>query len=299
MKTKLKDLPKFWKGVIIVLVVFHVLLLAVFIGFQSFLTNMRADSAAKRAAVRKADSELIGTRFTLQRDGKALVEMNLYFPEQIESQKLPVLFNLHGGGFMLGDADEMDTQCDHWANEWNTIVVSIDYTKADVKPISYGVEEIVDTVLYFEEHAEEYSADPDKFSVIGHSAGGHYAAKAAIALDKKGFSLAAQILMCPWATGLPDRVSSTVAPALFILGSADEISQRSVTYQQALRDSGVSVTVKEYEGGLHPFIAAPYPELSLSLTEEERSEFITETQKMLAVQAENDIGEWLMQVLQS
>lgn len=44
-------------------------------------------------------------------------------------------------------------------------------------------------------------------------------------------------------------------------------------------------------------LAIPYPELGLSLTDEEKSEFITETQKMLAVQAENDIGEWLMKEL--
>lgn len=299
MKARLRDLPKRWKNILVALIAFHVVLLAVFIGFQSFLTNMRADSAAKRAAVQKADSALIGTRFTLQRDGKAPVEMNLYFPENRADQQLPVIFNLHGGGFMLGDADEMDTQCNHWANQWNTIVVSIDYTKADVKPISYGVEEVVDTVLYFAEHAADYGADPDQFSVIGHSAGGHYAARAAIVLDQRGFQLAAQILMCPWTTGLPDQVNATVAPALFILGSADEISQKSATYQQVLKECGVSVTVKEYEGGLHPFVCTPYPELALSLSDEERIEFITEEQQLLALQAENDIGAWLKQQLGS
>ena len=40
----------------------------------------------------------------------------------------------------------MDTQCDAWANDWNAIIVSINYTKADVKPINYGVEEATDTI---------------------------------------------------------------------------------------------------------------------------------------------------------
>ena len=89
----------------------------------------------------------------------------------------------------MGDADEMDSQCDYWANDWN-VVVSVNYTKLDTKPMDYAVAEITDTVEYFYENADKYNADVTKFSVIGHSAGGFLAAKAAIALDAKGFKLA-------------------------------------------------------------------------------------------------------------
>lgn len=291
---KFKELPKFWKRLITVLILLISFLICAFIAFQIVLTGYRANNAAIRAAVQKPDSELIGTRFEIPRDGEKSVEVNLYIPENSSNEKLPVIFNFHGGGFVLGDADEMDTQCDNWANDWNAIIVSIDYTKPDVKSIDYGVKEAVDTILYFAEHADEYYADVERFSVIGHSAGGYYAAKTAIALDKQDFQLAAQILVCPWTTGLPDEVNSSVSPALFILGGADPISQKTPAYQQVLRDSGVDVEVKEYEGGLHPFISTPYPELSSSFTEDEREEFITEEQQTLAVQAEKDINEWLV-----
>lgn len=78
---------------------------------------------------------------------------------------MPVVFNFHGGGFVFGDAYETDTQYSHWANEWNAMIVSINYTKADVKPISGGVQEAVDTIIYFAGHAEEYNIDTTKFSV--------------------------------------------------------------------------------------------------------------------------------------
>lgn len=293
MKVKFKELPRFWRRLIIVLISMIVFLVASLSVFQIFLTGYRSENAAKRASVQKLDSELIGTRFEVPRDGKDSVKVNLYVPECSSNEKLPVIFNFHGGGFVLGDADEMDTQCDAWANDWNAIIVSINYTKPDVKSINYGVEEATDTILYFAEHADEYNADTEKFSVIGHSAGGHYAAKTAINLDKEGFKLASQILVCPWTTGLPDKVNSSVAPALFILGGADPISQKTPDYQQVLRESGVYVEVKEYEGGLHPFISTPYPELSKSFTEEEKEENITEEQQELAIQAEKDIYEWL------
>lgn len=295
---KFKELPKFWRRTVIILIIWIGLMAAGFVGFQGFLTGMRSESAAARAAVRKPDSELIGTRFEMTREGQPSVELILHIPENSGSKKLPVIFNLHGGGFSLGDASEMDTQCAHWAEDWDAIIVSVNYTKADVKPISYGVQETVGTVLYFAQHAEEYGADVTKFSVIGHSAGGHYAARTAIALAAQDFPLAAQILVCPWTSGLPDGVSSSVAPALFILGGADPISQRTPTYQQVLRDSGVTIEVKEYEGGTHPFISTPYPELSAGFTEAERAEFITDEQKALAAQAEQDIKDWLLLLYQ-
>ena len=260
------------------------------------MTNMRTENEALRNVSKKPDSELIGERLVIERKGKGDIHANVYIPKTASDEKLPVLFNAHGGGFFLGDADEMDSQCDYWANDWNVIVVSINYTKLDTKPMDYAVTEITDTVAYFEKNADKYNADVTKFSVIGHSAGGFLAAKAAISLDAKGFKLASQILLCPWTTGLPNTVSSTLAPAFFSLGGADEISGQSPKYQKVLKEAGVPYTVKEYEGGQHPFIHSPYPEFRKGLAEEEKAVFATEEQFALSRQAEADIKEWLKSI---
>lgn len=290
---KFKELSKFWKRTIIALSILTVLFVLVFGGLVGFMTNMRNENQALRDLRKKPDSELIGERLVIERKGKGDIHANLYIPETLSDEKLPVLFNAHGGGFFLGDADEMDTQCDHWANDWNVIVVSINYTKLDTKPMNYAIAEITDTVEYFKNNAEKYKADVTKFSVIGHSAGGFLATKAAIALDAKGFKLASQILLCPWTTGLPKTVSSTLAPAFFSLGGADEISKQSSQYQSVLKAAGVSYTVKEYENGEHTFIHSPYPEFQKGLSAEEKVRFVTDEQMALSVQAENDIKEWL------
>lgn len=290
---KFKNLSKLWKNTIITSSVFIVLFSFIFAGLVAFMGNMRSENQAKRDLSKKPDSELIGQRLVIERNGKGKIHANLYVPDAASNEKLPVLFNAHGGGFFLGDADEMDTQCDYWANDWNVIVVSINYTKLDTKPMNYAVKEITDTVEYFIEHADEYNADINRFSVIGHSAGGFLAAKAAIALDEKNIKLQSQILLCPWTTGLPSKVSSTLAPAFFSLGGDDEISKRSPQYQKVLKEAGVSYTVKEYEGGQHPFIHSPYPEFQKGLTEEEKEIYLTEKQFALSHQAEADIKEWL------
>lgn len=290
---KFKELSGFWKTVVIILSVLTILFTLIFGGLVAFMANMRSENEAQRNLSKKPDSELIGQRLVIERKGKGNIYANLYIPDTASSEKLPVLFNAHGGGFFLGDADEMDTQCDYWANDWNVIVVSVNYTKLDTKPMNYAVSEITDTVEYFKDNAEKYNADATKFSVIGHSAGGFIAAKAAIALDAKGFKLQSQILLCPWTTGLPNTVSSTLAPAFFSLGSADEISQKSPQYQRVLKEAGVHYTVKEYEGGQHPFIHSPYPEFQKGLAEEDKAVFATEEQFALSRQAEADIKEWL------
>ena len=41
----------------------------------------------------------------------------------------------------------LDTQSERIANEWNVVVVTMNYTKADVKPVSFGSEEIRDGMM--------------------------------------------------------------------------------------------------------------------------------------------------------
>ena len=290
---KFKELSKYWKSIIIVLSILTVIFTLIFGGLVGFMANMRSENEALRNMSKKTDDELIGQRLVIERKGKGDIHVNVYIPQTVSDTKLPVLFNAHGGGFFLGDADEMDTQCDHWANDWNVIVVSINYTKLDTKPMDYAVAEITDTIAYFEKNADKYNVDVTRFSVIGHSAGGFLAAKAAIDLDARGFQLESQILLCPWTTGLPKTVSSTLAPAFFSLGGADAISQESLQYQEVLKAAGVPYTVKEYEGGEHPFIHSPYPEFQKGLSAEEKAVFANEEQFALSYQAENDIKEWL------
>lgn len=144
---RFRELPKSWKARIITLSFLSVLFFLLLVGFHIFLNSYRAENEKQRAMLVKNDSELIGERIEIPRDGKAGVRANLYLPDNAGEEPLPVVFHIHGGGFVGGDADVLDTQSHRIANEWNVVVVAINYTKADVKPISYGSEEIRDVVL--------------------------------------------------------------------------------------------------------------------------------------------------------
>ena len=163
----------------------------------------------------------------IERSGNESVAVNLYMPENIGNDKLPVVFNIHGGGFVGGDADMLDTQSDRIANEWNAVVVTINYTTADVKSVLYGSEEVRDTVLYFANHADSYHADTERFSVMGYSAGAYYAAEVVRMLKNDGFAVDSLVMCYPWTTGLPAKnMSSDFPKTLFVLAGEDPKSQK-------------------------------------------------------------------------
>lgn len=290
---RFKELPKKWKVKIIILSFISALLLILLVIFNIFLNSYREENEKHRAKLVKNDSELIGERIVIRRDGKAGVKANLYVPDNIGAERLPVIFNIHGGGFVGGDADVLDTQSERIANEWNVVVVTINYTKADVKPISYGAEEIRDVVLYFADNAEIYGVDPSKFTLMGYSAGAYYAADSTRLLQKADFDMSSLVLCYPWTTGLDvDDLEEDFPPTLFILSGQDPISQKAKSFVKDMESAGLELEVIEYENAVHSFIESNNPE---GITEDsvDMSDVINPEQESLAREAEADISEWI------
>ena len=137
-------------------------------------------------------------------------------------------------------------QSDRIANEWNVVVATINYTKADVKPVSYGSEEIRDVVLYFADHAEDYGVDPSKFTLMGYSAGAYYAADSRRLLQKADFQMASVVLCYPWTTGLnANKLEKDFPPTLFVLSGQDPISQKAKKFVKGMESSGLEFEVIE------------------------------------------------------
>lgn len=213
-------------------------------------------------------------------------------PDMIDDERMPVVFNIHGGGFVGGDADALDTQSDRIANEWNVVVVTINYTKADVKPVSYGSEEIRDVVLYFTDHAETYGVDPSQFTLMGYSAGAYYAADSTRMLQKADFDMSSLVLCYPWTTGLDaDKLEDDFPPTLFILSGQDPISQKAKNYVKDMGSAGLEVEVIEYENAVHSFIESNNPEGMVEGSSADMSDVINSEQESLAREAEAAISE--------
>lgn len=287
----MKIVPK----VLMIVGIVFVLLIAVVI-FR--VAKEQSDRALDQQSMAKSDKELIGEHFYVPRAGKEAVDVNLYIPETDE--KLPIIFNIHGGAFVAGDADTLDTQSDRLSHSWNAVVVSINYKLAkDGISIEYGTEEIADAVKYFIAHAVEYPIDTTKIVVLGYSAGGYHAMRSTLLLKQEEIDVGAQILCYPFISDIIEVYNQlnaqqrrTVAPALFVLADHDPISDGSLEYEAILRENNVQTEVKKYEGSIHGFIEENNPEYeSLRIAASKSPE-----QEQMARDAEDFMLNWLRNI---
>ena len=243
-------------------IVFSLLIAALVV---TLLRNVK-EQERQQALMAKTDDQRIGKRFYLPRDNLEDVTVNL---DLIEDGKThPLVINLHGGAFIAGDADTLDTQSDRISKAWRVNVATVNYKLAkNGYDIPYGTKEVADTVKYFIAHADERRIDPERIFILGYSAGAYHAMASVLALKKEGIDVAGQIICYGFLKDANDTYLSfdkaarkTTAPALFILADNDPISDGSLKYRQSLADNGVSAQVKKYDGAMHGFIEENNPE---------------------------------------
>ncbi len=233
----------------------------------------------------------IGERFEVPREGKEPVSTILYRPSKLADGKpLPVLFHMHGGAWIGGDAVLLESFCQLLSDEIPAVIVNVNYKKADVYPLPYALYEVADTVKYFREHAQDYGIDPSRMAVGGHSAGAHLATGAALILKEEKIELACQMLVYPaadlgdtslelmnmlrkilfpeggWESAYlsPLRAADDellgIAPAIFIICGQDDLRQQGISYAKRLVDLGVAVKVKEFTKAEHGFLEVNRPD---------------------------------------
>lgn len=284
MKVLLKILK--WVGIVL-------LVLIVILVVQVIISQRR--QAEDQAMMVKSDEELLGKRLIIDREGEKEIRVNVYLPEG--GEKLPLIVNIHGGAFIAGDADTLDTQSHRISKDWNVVVATVNYTLAkNGYDKSYGAQEIVDTVKYFIANADKFGIDPTKIIVMGYSAGGYHAMSAVLTLHEQGIDVYKQVLCYPFMSetlerynAMPDRLKSTVPPALFVICKGDPIGEGSLAYEEALRENGVSTTVKTYDGAMHGFIEENNPEYEKLHSHASMSP----EQEAMARDAENTIRDWI------
>lgn len=247
----------------------------------------------------KSDDELIGEHLYIQREGADDVDVNLYRYESDEP--VPLVINLHGGAFVAGDADTLDTQSERISSDWNCAVVTVNYKLANNGITKqYAVDEVKDTVKYMTVNADEYNIDTDNIFILGYSAGGYHAMASCLQLHKEGITVKGQILCYPFISdileqyaALTDKQKKTVPPALFILAGDEPIGKGSLEYKSALDENGVPTELITYDGALHGFIEENNPEYDKLHFHDSKSP----EQEKMARQAENDICAWLNKMI--
>jgi acetyl esterase/lipase len=108
----------------------------------------------------------------------------------------PALLWIHGGGYVLGSAD--DERAKHIARELDCTVVSVEYRLAPEHPFPAGPNDCYATLQWMAAESGALGIDPARIAIGGASAGGGMAAGVALmARDRGGPALKFQLLLYP------------------------------------------------------------------------------------------------------
>jgi len=129
-------------------------------------------------------------------DSSAQISARVYIPR--EGEVLPVLVFFHGGGWVSGDLDSVDSLCRSLANAANCVVASVDYRLAPEHKFPAAVEDAYSATRWIANNAADLNGDSKRIAVGGDSAGGNLAASVSLmARDRRGPSILFQLLIYP------------------------------------------------------------------------------------------------------
>ena len=99
--------------------------------------------------------------------------LDVYSPSGAKGR--PVVFWLHGGGWVTGDKSQVEAKPRAFA-EKGFVFVSVNYRLLPDVDMGTIVRDVARGLRWVHEHIAEYGGDPDRILVMGHSAGAQLAA---------------------------------------------------------------------------------------------------------------------------
>ena len=105
-------------------------------------------------------------------DGEKAHLLDIYYPEGT-TEKLPVIIDIHGGGWMYGYKEINKNFCLKLA-EKGFLVASINYRLAGKVLFDDQIRDIFTSLKWLNENLKDYPADMNNIFLAGDSAGGHF-----------------------------------------------------------------------------------------------------------------------------
>ena len=99
--------------------------------------------------------------------------LNVYMPKK--GSNSPMIVWVHGGSWAFGDKDNVLHKAEYFTAR-GYVFVSINYRLSPDAKHPANAQDVADALVWLNDNAMHYSADPEKIFLIGHSAGAHLAA---------------------------------------------------------------------------------------------------------------------------
>jgi acetyl esterase/lipase len=109
--------------------------------------------------------------------------LDVMYPENAQkTDKLPVIIDIHGGGWMYADKDLNDYYCMSLADR-GYVVFNISYRLAPDVTVKEQIQDIAYALKWIEENMSNYPCDTNNIMLTGDSAGGQLAVYSAIIMQ--------------------------------------------------------------------------------------------------------------------
>jgi acetyl esterase len=174
-------------------------------GDPAALTEMRENGLEKWIPAPDRDDVDLEDRSVPGPDDAPDVRIRIYRP-RTDTPVRAAVYEIHGGGFMMGSIAMMDAWSMEVAAALDVVVVSVEYRLAPEHPFPAGVEDCYAGLSWLAANAETLGVDRARIATAGQSAGGGLAAATALmARDRGGAPLCFQLLEIP---ELDDRLDT-------------------------------------------------------------------------------------------
>ncbi len=138
----------------------------------------RVRDLARPFKMAKPDVEVIrDINYTV---GGSRARLDIYRPRDVDLENAPVLVQVHGGGWTLGDKEHQGLMLMNRMAQRGWICVAMNYRLAPKHPFPAQIIDVKKAIAWTRENIAAYGGDPSYFVVTGGSAGGHLAALAAL-----------------------------------------------------------------------------------------------------------------------
>lgn len=128
--------------------------------------------------------------------GDRTLKLRWYCPENAE--RCPVVLNIHGGAWWMGNDFIDDAVMRHLCHEGGVVILSVDYRLSPEHVYPAALEDCYEALQHLVEQAPSRGGDPARLALHGTSAGGGLAAGLCLfSLQRGGPAISMQALIVP------------------------------------------------------------------------------------------------------
>ena len=165
---------------------------------QSVAEARRTAAALQAVPVDAPAAEIENRTIPVGPAGEILIRIVRPIDERGDQRALPAIIYLHGGGWVLYDADSYDRLLRELAVGTGAAIVFVNYSRAPEARYPVAIEQCHAATNWIAAHAAELQLDASRLALVGDSAGGNLvAAVTLLAVERGGPHITHQVLVYP------------------------------------------------------------------------------------------------------